>query len=95
MIGGTVLIGSSGLRQVQRCDLIHLRELAVGAAAINTLGNIGAFVMPYGWGVARDATGNFQVGLMALTAATVLLGALILFLRSRVLKTRPRVVAAA
>ena len=75
-------------------DVIHVRELAVGAAAINTLGNIGAFVMPYGWGVARDATGNFQVGLMALTAATVLSGALILLLRSRVLKTQPLVVAA-
>ena len=76
-------------------DLIHPRELAVGAAAINTLGNIGAFVMPYGWGVARDATGNFQVGLMALTAATVLAGALTLWLRRSVLKTQPLVVAAA
>jgi ACS family tartrate transporter-like MFS transporter len=76
-------------------DVIHVRELAVGAAAINTIGNIGAFVMPYGWGVARDATGNFQVGLMALTAATVLSGALILLLRSRVLRTQSLVVAAA
>ena len=76
-------------------DVIHVRELAVGAAAINTVGNIGAFVMPYGWGVARDATGNFQVGLMALTASTILAGAFILLLRSRVLKTQRLVVAAA
>ena len=27
-------------------DVLHVRELAVGAAAINTLGHIGAFVMP-------------------------------------------------
>jgi ACS family tartrate transporter-like MFS transporter len=76
-------------------DVIHVRELAVGAAAINTLGNVGAFVMPYGWGVARDATGNFQVGLMALTAATAVLAALTLLLRSRVLKAQPLVVASA
>ena len=76
-------------------DVIHVRELAVGAAAINTLGNIGAFVMPYGWGIARDATGNFQAGLMALTAATVLLGALIFLLRSRVRRTAPDRVALA
>ena len=75
-------------------DVIHVRELAVGAAAINTVGNIGAFVMPYGWGVARDATGNFQAGLMALTAATVLLGALIFLLRSRVLRAQTLTIAA-
>ena len=50
--------------------------------------NIGAFVMPYGWGIARDATGNFQAGFMALTAATVLLGALIFLLRSRVFRAQ-------
>ena len=65
-------------------DVIHVRELAVGAAAINTLGNIGAFVMPYGWGIARDATGNFQAASVALAITSVLLAALIFGLRSRV-----------
>ena len=65
-------------------DILHVRQLAVGAAAINTMGNIGAFLMPYSWGVAKDATGSYQIGLMALTIAMVLLAALILLLRGRV-----------
>jgi len=65
-------------------DVIHVRELAVGAAAINTVGNIGAFVMPYGWGIARDATGTFQAATVALAVTSVLLTALIFGLRSRV-----------
>ena len=71
-------------------DVIHVRELAVGAAAINTLGNIGAFVMPYGWGIAKDATGNFQAASVALAITSVLLAALIFGLRSRVRSTAGR-----
>jgi len=52
--------------------------------AINTVGNIGAFVMPYGWGIARDATGTFQAATVALAVTSVLLTALIFGLRSRV-----------
>ncbi len=44
-------------------DVLHIRLLAVGCAAINTMSQIGAFVMPYGWGASRDATGSFHAGL--------------------------------
>lgn len=47
-------------------EVLHVRELAVGAAAINTMSQIGAFVTPYAWGVAKDATGGFQAGLFGL-----------------------------
>ena len=67
-------------------DILHVRQLAVGAAAINTMGNIGAFLMPYSWGVAKDATGSYQTGLVALTITMVLLAALILLLRGRIRK---------
>jgi ACS family tartrate transporter-like MFS transporter len=65
-------------------DVLCARELAVGAAAINTMSQIGAFAMPYAWGAAKDATGSFHAGLMALSAATAMLAALILYVRARI-----------
>jgi len=65
-------------------EVLHVRELAVGAAAINTLSQIGAFVSPFAWGVARDATGSFRLGLGALMLMTVALAILILVLRTQV-----------
>ena len=47
-------------------DMLHVRELAVGAAAINTVCQIGAFVRPVAWGLARDATGGYAAGLIGL-----------------------------
>lgn len=49
-------------------DVLPARELAVGAAAINTLSQIGSFVTPFAWGALKDATGTFQAGLFLLTA---------------------------
>ena len=65
-------------------DVLHIRLLAVGSAAINTLGNIGAFVGPFAWGIARDATGSFQAGLLALPVAYIAAAAIVLTLRRRV-----------
>lgn len=65
-------------------DVIHVRELAVGAAAINTLSQIGAFVTPFAWGAARDATGSFQPGLIALLVMTLLLALLMMLLHLQV-----------
>lgn len=52
-------------------DVLHVSELAVGAAAINSLANLGSFAMPFAWGAARDATGGFTVGLLALALCAV------------------------
>ena len=65
-------------------DVLHARELAVGGAAINTMSQIGAFLMPYVWGAAKDATGSFQAGLIGLSVATAMLAALILYMRARI-----------
>jgi len=57
-------------------DTIHVRHLAVGAAAINCLSQLGSFVMPYGWGALRDTTGGYFTGLMLLPA--IFLGAAVI-----------------
>ena len=69
-------------------EVLHVRELAVGAAAINTMAQIGAFVTPFAWGAAKDATGSFTAGLYALAAMTVMQGALILVLRRQIRERR-------
>lgn len=65
-------------------EVLHVRELAIGAAAINTICQIGAFVAPYGWGAAKDATGSFQAVLISFSLASLVMAALILLLRHQV-----------
>jgi MFS transporter, ACS family, tartrate transporter len=65
-------------------EVLHVRELAVGAAAINTICQIGAFVAPYGWGIAKDATGGFQAALVALSIIALPMASLLLVLRHQV-----------
>ena len=57
-------------------EVLHVRELAIGAAAINTISQIGAFLAPYGWGAAKDATGSFQPVLIGFSFATLVMSAL-------------------
>ena len=45
---------------------------AAGIAWINSVGNLGGFVGPYGVGYLRDATGNFAVALAALAGMLVI-----------------------
>ena len=42
-------------------DVLHVRQLAVGSAAINTLWQIGAFLSPYAWGV-KGCDGRLPTG---------------------------------
>ena len=65
-------------------EVLHVRELAVGAAAINTICQIGAFVAPYGWGIAKDATGSFQPALITLAVLAVVMTPPLLLLRNQV-----------
>ncbi len=75
-------------------EVLHVRELAVGAAAINTICQIGAFVAPYGWGIAKDATGSFQPALITLSFVALLMSTLLLLLRHQVRGQAMRVAAA-
>ena len=63
-------------------DVLHVRQLAVGSAAINTLWQIGSFLSPYAWGVAKDATGDFRAGLIGASVLAVVEAVLILYVRS-------------
>lgn len=53
-------------------DMVAARHMAVGTAAINTMSQIGAFLCPIAWGLARDATGTFRAGFIGLTALEIL-----------------------
>ena len=65
-------------------DVLHPQHLAVGGAAINTLWQIGAFLSPYGFGLAKDGTGGFTLGLIVSAAVAGVLALLILYARTRV-----------
>jgi ACS family tartrate transporter-like MFS transporter len=69
-------------------DVLHFRQLAVCAAAINSLANIGSFVTPYLWGAAKDATGSYHLGLMVLPVGYLVAAGLILNLRRKVRRER-------
>jgi ACS family tartrate transporter-like MFS transporter len=67
-------------------DLLHVRQLAVGSAAINTLWQIGAFLSPYAWGVTKDATG--RAALIGASVVVVAEALVILYVRVRVMSER-------
>lgn len=77
-----VLIASSW------ADVLPVRQLAVGAAAINTLWQIGSFLSPYAWGVLKDATGSFEAGLISASFLQLAGVGLILYVRARVMSER-------
>lgn len=62
-------------------DVLHGRQAAVGIAAIGSIGMIGSFVAPPVWGLARDATGSFQAGLLFLALTIGVATSLVLILR--------------
>ena len=62
-------------------DIIHPREMAVSVAAINAIGQTGSFVSPYVWGLARDHTGSFHLGLTVLPLPFLLAAMIMLIVR--------------
>jgi ACS family tartrate transporter-like MFS transporter len=69
-------------------DLIPRQLLGVGCAAINTVSQLGAFLMPYAWGAAQDATSGFRTGLTGLAICSGL--SVIVALAARAQARRPR-----
>ena|SRR6478736_1519254 len=65
-------------------------SVASATEVINTVSQFGAFLMPYAWGAARDATGGFEVGLTGLAIAAAL--AVLVALAARSQARRPRLV---
>jgi MFS transporter, ACS family, tartrate transporter len=69
--------------------ILHPRSAAVGVAAINSLGQLGSFVIPALWGMTRDATGTFHAGLAVVAVNFALAAAIILVLRARARRLVP------
>ncbi len=63
-------------------DMVPPRDMAVATALVNTLSQAGAFVGPIAWGVARDATGSFHLGLVGLAVVQGLALAVVGLLRA-------------
>lgn len=61
--------------------VLHPRSAAVGVAAINSLGQLGSFFIPSLWGMARDATGSYHLGLAVLSANLIVAALIVLTLR--------------
>jgi nitrate/nitrite transporter NarK len=61
--------------------LLHPMVLAPAVAIINSLGNLGGFVAPYGFGFIKEATGQVTWGLYGLAITSALAAILVLFIR--------------
>jgi ACS family tartrate transporter-like MFS transporter len=59
-------------------SFVHGTGAAAGIALINSVGNVGGFVGPYGIGYLRDATNSYAAGLIAIGVIVLLGGALVL-----------------
>jgi ACS family tartrate transporter-like MFS transporter len=64
-------------------DVLRGRAAATGLAAVGSIGMVGAFVGPWAWGIARDATGSYTAGMMALAVPYVIAALIVLGLRRR------------
>jgi MFS family permease len=62
---------------------LHPLVLAPAIAIINSLGNLGGFVAPFGFGIIKEQTGSVIPGLFALAAASTIAAALVYFLKER------------
>jgi ACS family tartrate transporter-like MFS transporter len=71
--------------------LLPPSQIAVGVAAINTIGQVGSFVAPYAWGLLRKQTQTFYAGIW-MVAAEWLGGALVVLLVGA-LAARPKAMA--
>ena len=62
-------------------DVLHGRAAAGGLAAVNTIGLMGAFLGPIAWGLAKDHSGSYQPGLLAVSFSFTGAVALLLLVR--------------
>lgn len=60
---------------------MHPIVLAPAIALVNSLGNLGGFVAPFGFGLVKEATGQVTYGLYALALSSVVAAALVLLVR--------------
>ena len=66
--------------------------VAVAMGAVNTLSQLGAFIGPWMWGISKDVTGTYHLGLMLLPVAFLLAAGATLSLGRRLTEKAPQVV---
>jgi len=64
-------------------ELLRPAAAAVSIAAINSIGQLGSFVSPYLWGIAKDRTGSFHLGLMVLPFPFLIAACIVYLVRSQ------------
>ncbi|MDB5393048.1 MAG: transporter, family, tartrate transporter [Rhodospirillales bacterium] len=69
-------------------DVLSPRIRALGCATANSMNFVGGFVAPISWGIAKDATGNYKLGLTVMTFALLVEVAMVLILRAQVTAQR-------
>ena len=65
-------------------ELVPCRMVAVAVAVINTLAQLGAFVVPVLWGISKDLTGSYHLGLTLVPLVFVASAAITMHLRHQV-----------
>jgi ACS family tartrate transporter-like MFS transporter len=71
----------SGAMWLTPGEIVHPRAAAVTVAAINGVGQLGSFLFPWLWGLAKDATGDYHAALSALPLTFLSSAAIVLALR--------------
>jgi ACS family tartrate transporter-like MFS transporter len=65
-------------------EVVPCRMVPVAVATINTLAQLGAFVVPVLWGISKDATGSYHLGLTLLPLVFLASAAITIHLRHQV-----------
>ncbi|MEO5809865.1 MAG: MFS transporter [Sphingomicrobium sp.] len=65
-------------------EVVPFRMVAVAMAAVNTLSQLGAFAVPALWGMSKDSTGSFHLGMMLVPVAFVVATGIGILLLSQV-----------
>jgi ACS family tartrate transporter-like MFS transporter len=65
-------------------EVVQCRMVPVAVACINTLAQLGAFVVPILWGISKDSTGSYHAGLVAVPLLFIVSGAIALNVRHQV-----------
>jgi MFS transporter, ACS family, tartrate transporter len=76
-------------------DRLRGRSAAAGLAAVGSIGMLGAFIGPFAWGVAKDHTGTYQVGLLSLSVCFTAAAILLLLIRRKARSARSAASSAA
>jgi len=75
-------------------EVVACRMVPVAVAAINTLSQLGAFGVPVLWGMSKDATGSYHVGLTLVPLLFLASAGIVMHLRYQVRRSETPVAAA-